>query len=387
MATSKRIPALLFLVLVCTIRLYQTKLVEVVASDSHQVEKERHLSDQSVDDHVDVTIVKIGGSSITDKASFETLRPDVLNWFAKSIASSISSNFLDPGIKLSSNSSSMSCDVENNSNLSPSTSSHIDSLSSAARRGFVIVHGAGSFGHFQAKQYGLKGQGTPPKAASNDAVDPAATNNDSNRPTTTAASSTSHDQRRYQNRGLVATRLSVQKLNRLVVEALVDEGVNAVGISPCMNVPGLDAHAIFQPGPMSLLRQVVHRTVQAGMVPVLHGDACLYGDDQVGILSGDTLVEIVGTSSWISDAIFLTDVDGVYTDDPRKNPEAVLLREIAVDTTTKELFVESDDDDDSKNTVTASGSSHGHDVTGGLKVCTCTGVVLPVLLDGFLYVP
>ena len=121
MATRKRIPALLLLAVVCMTTLYQWKIIEVVASAAQQVEGEGHSSDLSFDDDVDVTIVKIGGSSITDKASFETLRPDVLNWFARSIASSIGSDFLDPDVKLSSNSSSMSCDVDNNGSHSSSS--------------------------------------------------------------------------------------------------------------------------------------------------------------------------------------------------------------------------------------------------------------------------
>jgi isopentenyl phosphate kinase len=178
---------------------------------------------------------------------------------------------------------------------------------------------------------------------------------------------------------LAATRLSVQKLNKIVVGALLDHGVNAIGISPCLNVPGVEAHVVLQgpTGPASLLRQVVQRTLEAGLVPILHGDACLYGHDQVGILSGDTLVEIIGTTSWISSAVFLTDVDGVFTDDPRINPNARLLREIAVDTLTNELIVVQSSSDGSDNNgdakriktvVSASGSSHSHDVTGGLKV-------------------
>lgn len=67
----------------------------------------------------------------TDKASFETLNVDALQWFAKAIASSIHERFKT----LSSTS-----DKEN------------------GNASFIVIHGAGSFGHHIAKEYGLKGQ-------------------------------------------------------------------------------------------------------------------------------------------------------------------------------------------------------------------------------------
>ena len=70
-------------------------------------------------------------SKNTDKASFETLNRDALQWFAKAIASSLHERFKT----LSSTS-----DKEN------------------GNASFIIIHGAGSFGHHIAKEYGLKGQ-------------------------------------------------------------------------------------------------------------------------------------------------------------------------------------------------------------------------------------
>lgn len=62
------------------------------------------------------------------------------------------------------------------------------------------VHGAGSFGHFQASQYGVARGGTDAVAAV---------------------------------QGFVETRRSVTQLNHTVVSALIDAGVPAVGLSPC----------------------------------------------------------------------------------------------------------------------------------------------------------
>ena len=155
------------------------------------------------------------------------------------------------------------------------------------------------------------------------------------------------------------TRLSVQTLNRHVVSTFLDHGLNAVGISPCFGIPGLEAHANQQTDPLLALETVLKRTVDAGLIPVLHlhGDECHRGDG-AGILSGDILMEVLGTASWIKDVIFITDLDGVFSEDPRENPEAQLLRHILVDPRTGSITTE----------LTASSSSHDHDVTGGLAV-------------------
>jgi len=126
-----------------------------------------------------------------------------------------------------------------------------------------------------------------------------------------------------------------------------------------------------------------------------------------GILGGDTLVEIIATSPlWhnnnnnninststinndgsnkmeqvIDKVIFLTDVDGVYTKDPNLFPEeAKLLRTIDIDPSTGEIDsveMQGEKGDlvgNGKRTLATDvgtleviGSSHAHDVTGGLK--------------------
>ena len=164
--------------------------------------------------------------------------------------------------------------------------------------------------------------------------------------------------------GLAKTRLSVQTLNRIVVARLIRHGVNAVGMSPCFAVPQLQAHGGGDSPEATRQAQagleiIVRDALSAGIVPVLHGDAGVYGTRDAGILSGDILMERLGQASWISHAIFLTDVDGVFSSDPRKDPDASLLRSIVVDKNTLDIL---------EPVLDASGSSHDHDVTGGLKV-------------------
>ena len=165
---------------------------------------------------------------------------------------------------------------------------------------------------------------------------------------------------------------SVKKLNNEIVASLIENGVNAVGISPCLNVPGLMAHGGDEYQGATLLVRSIRETLSSGLVPVIHGDAGLYGkyegssDDHqsmsAGILGGDTLVEIIARNPLLNKhiwkTVFLTDVESVFTKDPKIFPDATLVRNILIDPLDGKVM----------NAVSASGSSHEHDVTGGLEV-------------------
>jgi isopentenyl phosphate kinase len=266
----------------------------------------------------------------------------------------------------------------------------------------VVVHGAGSFGHHTAKEFGLQGYASepPPSSSGVDRGDAMGRNGVTDSPGDGIAGPGDQSRRRRRLlQGLVQTRQSVLRLNAAVVQALVREGINAVALSPCFGaIPVLPPTAGQQqadhdgPAPAALrLRSAVESAVRAGLVPVLHGDACLLaagggcsssqrhdldGAVRPSILSGDTLVEWLGTAPWASRAVFLTDVDGVHARDPKSDPSARLLREIGVARDPAGgvggglLLTPVDGDDDSRG-VEASGSEHDHDVTGGLKVRRC----------------
>lgn len=151
---------------------------------------------------------------------------------------------------------------------------------------------------------------------------------------------------------------------------MVDAGVNAVGVSPCINIPGLQAHGGNENGGVDTLVRTILEALDSGLCPIVHGDAGLYGPSS-GILGGDTLVEIIATHKSLKDriakVIFLTDVEGVFTKDPRSHQDAELIKSISV---TKEGNLRM------KNTLTASGSSHEHDVTGGLEAKLASAITV-----------
>ena len=76
-------------------------------------------------EELDVIVVKIGGSSLTDKAKKETIDHDALAWFSKTIFRSIHDGY-----------------TEN----SDSKTQQESSSSNRRKRAYVIVHGAGKLG-------------------------------------------------------------------------------------------------------------------------------------------------------------------------------------------------------------------------------------------------
>ncbi len=118
---------------------------------------------------------------------------------------------------------------------------------------------------------------------------------------------------------------------------------------------------------MELLCESIRESLDAGLLPVIHGDACLLDETHAGILGGDTLVEgLVGSKIMkesIHKVIFITDVAGVFTSDPKTNDDARLIQSLRVDMTTGEVI----SDEDTTAEMDIGGSSHAHDVTGGLK--------------------
>uniref|UniRef100_A0A7S4UZI1 Aspartate/glutamate/uridylate kinase domain-containing protein n=1 Tax=Alexandrium monilatum TaxID=311494 RepID=A0A7S4UZI1_9DINO len=154
--------------------------------------------------------------------------------------------------------------------------------------------------------------------------------------------------------GFAKTRLSVTTLNKHVVTALISQGLPAVAISPCPFVgtvkkklpdSQLSSSATF--GIVGLLKR--------GLVPVVHGDAVLDMAQGAAILSGDVWMVEFCKELVAKSAVFVTDVDGVFTRPPSE-PGAELVREILVDMKTGELEL-----------TGVSMNTASHDVTGGLK--------------------
>nr|XP_043635700.1 isopentenyl phosphate kinase [Erigeron canadensis] len=232
-------------------------------------------------------IVKLGGAAITCKNDFEKINEDDLITVSSQLREAmIMSKSFSPGPVLE-------MDWSKRPGISE-TLSRVDDFAGQQvlhYHNFVVIHGAGSFGHFQASKSGVHKGGL-------------------NQPLVKA--------------GFVATRISVTSLNLEIVRALAREGIPSVAMSP------------FSCGWSTRQRNIVSADVSnvvealdSGFVPVLHGDAVL--DESLGctILSGDVIISHLAAHLRPQFVVFLTDVSGVY-DRPPSEPNAILLREIAV---------------------------------------------------------
>jgi len=136
--------------------------------------------------------------------------------------------------------------------------------------GLVIVHGAGSCGHPEAKRYRL-GRGA----------------------------TAGHGE------GIAVTHHAVSGLNAAVVAALRDQGVEAVGVHPL--------HAAFADGGRLVAFEYRHleQMLLLGLVPVIHGDVVMDCTRGACIVSGDQLVRYLAPLLAMSRVGIATDVPGV----------------------------------------------------------------------------
>lgn len=143
-------------------------------------------------------------------------------------------------------------------------------ISHARSRGLVIIHGAGSCGHPEAKQYHLD------KGAI-----------------------------AGQTEGIFVTHKAVSLLNDAVVSTFREKGVAAVGVHP-LHAAVADKGRLVAFEPRHL-----ERMLTLGMVPVIHGDVVMDLSRGACIVSGDQLVRYLAVALKIDRVGLATDVPGV----------------------------------------------------------------------------
>jgi len=164
----------------------------------------------------------------------------------------------------------------------------------------ILIHGVGSFGHPQAKQYAVK-------------------------------DGSAHSLDDSLRTGVCSTRAAVLLLHSRVISTLNQQGVPAVSVSPFDHVitqGGVNATPSSSYSPMCLRTKMM---LDQGYLPVLHGDVVLDQQQQCTILSGDVVMrELARSIPGVSRCVFLTDVDGVYDKDPKSHSDAQLITELQV---------------------------------------------------------
>ena len=240
-------------------------------------------------------IIKLGGASITVKSSLETINDDEFDDIIRNVV------FLYQKTK-----------------------------------SLIIVHGAGSFGHFQASDYSIATGGRP------------------GIPETALAL------------GVADTRRAVCSLNQMVVESLIERDVPAVSMSPFHSWITRNRTTIVRDGCAQ-----ISDVLSKGLVPVIHGDVVLDEVLQVTILGGDPIMTRLCQYFHPQIAIFATNVDGIFNKPPSSSPDAFLLRTIVVKPSSTSSSSASEFIAWGGRGERLDGGveyeADGHDVTGGLK--------------------
>ncbi len=196
-------------------------------------------------------LVKLGGSVITDKSRLRTFRQDTCERLASELTT--------------------------------------------AKEPLVIVHGAGSFGHIEAKRHELH------KGFKSD----------------------------EQIEHVAKVQRDVRELNLKVIRALIDGGIKAVSVPPA-GAATFSACAVRSFDP-----EMYQKILDLGLTPVSFGD--VVPDDSMGfsICSGDLIMESLAKQFKPRLVVFCADVDGVYNSDPKDNPGAELISELDEETLSK----------------------------------------------------
>lgn len=169
----------------------------------------------------------------------------------------------------------------------------------------VLGHGSGSFGHPMAARYGVERGGLSGW------------------------------------RGYAETAAAAQRLNRLVVEALLREGIPAVSVQPSASARAVGGRLV------ALESETVRALLGKGLVPLLYGDVALDEAQGCAIISTEEIFCLLARRLRPDRLIEVGEVDGVY----------------APGSTT---VVDRIDERNARQVLAGLGEARGVDVTGGM---------------------
>jgi isopentenyl phosphate kinase len=133
------------------------------------------------------------------------------------------------------------------------------------------------------------------------------------------------------------------RLNQIIVDTLLEASVPAFGISASSMLVTQGRRLV------DIDLSIVKGCLELGLIPVMYGDAVLDTEQGFAILSGDQLIVRLAIDLEAERIIFGSDVDGIFTANPKLNPEAKLINSVSL----------------SHMTAKVSGATNT-DVTGGM---------------------
>ncbi|MBN2126948.1 MAG: isopentenyl phosphate kinase family protein [Candidatus Diapherotrites archaeon] len=152
----------------------------------------------------------------------------------------------------------------------------------------IIVHGAGAYGHKPVKEFKINNGIKTEK----------------------------------QVHGFTETRASVQKLNNEVMQELIKCGINAVSVNPFDVIIQNNKKISY----FDLTK--IKKLLELNCVPVLFGDMVLDKSLKASVVSGDAIVPFLAKKLNAEKVLLGTDVNGLFTNDPKKNKKAKHISEL-----------------------------------------------------------
>jgi isopentenyl phosphate kinase len=305
-----------------------------------------------------VTLLKLGGSLLTDKTGVEAVRPAVLARLAAEIAEGVAGGVSGGASVGGSAGSSVGGGAGSNADGSvggsagggvgggstsagggargrpPAAGSAFGGTSSGGGgeagavaasisgcTGLVVGHGSGSFGHVAARRYGLAGGVQHPD----------------------------------QLPGVSLTQERAAALHRQVTAALAAAGLHPFSLAPSSSMVAVGGQPTgFDPEPLLL-------ALDLGLLPVVYGDIVLDRRQGVAICSTERLFEVLAAAVAergvrVARVIWLGETDGVYDGGGRTLPSL--------------------GPDDLDQLGAALGGAAGSDVTGGMRLRVETALAL-----------
>ncbi len=158
----------------------------------------------------------------------------------------------------------------------------------------ILGHGSGSFGHVVAQKYQTR----------KGIVD------------------TAEDLRQESWRGFLETAAAAARLNRLVTDLMLEEGVPVVSYQP-------SASARCRRGELMYFdTHPLKKVLEANLVPLVYGDVAVDAVQGFTIISTEQIFDNIARELQPARIILAGIVDGVYDADPLGNSEATRYQEI-----------------------------------------------------------
>jgi isopentenyl phosphate kinase len=152
----------------------------------------------------------------------------------------------------------------------------------------IIGHGAGSFGHPPAAKYKITAGATGPESW----------------------------------QGLVETSAAVARLNRIIMDCLLEAGVPAIAFQPSASARTRKEQLMY------FETYAIREVIKHGLVPVIYGDVAIDAVQGLNVVSTEQLFDNLAREFNPERILLAGDLDGVYTADPKTDSGAELIEEI-----------------------------------------------------------